>query len=462
MRFCDVGFMGSTVVQTPHLDGLAAQAVVFDHVFSSSPICGPARGTLLTGQYPVTHGAYANDVALPSDGPALGEAFARMGYRTGLIGKWHLAWPPREPGFVPPGPERKGFQFWAAHECDHDYRGGHYFMDTPEPIPFRRYAPKEETDIAIDFMRSTTDQPFLLMLNFGIPHMPIPNHQQTEEEYRALYAAADIPLRPNVPEHARDRATAYLRHYYGMITVLDDQVGRLLAALDALGIADDTIVCFCADHGDMLGSHGLIGLQLPWDECVRVPFVVRWPARVPRARRVSTFVNLADLLPTLLSLCGTAPARHPAGIQGHDHAGVILGADDAGPDTVFLSDTFPCHQRYGHEPWRAVRTRRWLYARYPDRTWLLYDMLDDPYQLRNLRDSAEHQSARGELEGVLNAWLTRLDDSFPDRERLEQDLRKHDPRKLDSVRMAWGQPRSHPPYLMPPIPAQVAEAVSFS
>ena len=432
MRFCDVGFMGNCCVRTPNLDRLAAQGVVVEHAFSSLPICGPARASLLTGQYPATHGVFANDVRLPDAAITLSQTFADSGYRTGFVGKWHLDWPPRRPGFIPPGPARHGFGLWAAHECDHDYHGGSYFRDTPEPIGFRRYAPKEETDSAIDFMGQGGSRPFFLMLAFGIPHMPIPKAPQTEEEYRDLYASVDIPLRSNVPDHAREEAQQYLRHYYGMVTVLDDQMGRLLTTLDELGIANNTIVCFCADHGDLIGSQGIVGLQLPWDECVRVPFAVRWPGHIPVGRRLATFLNLPDVMPTLLSLCGV---EVPTCVQGRCLDRPLLGEAGDEVDSVFLADVFPCHQRYGHEPWRALRTRQWLYARYPDRPWLLYDMDSDPYQSSNRCDSRRHTGVRDELEGLLNTWLAQLDDPFLDRGALGHRLLDANPRAIESVRM---------------------------
>ena len=459
MRFCDVGFMGNGCVRTPNLDRLGAEGVVVEHAFSSLPICGPARATLLTGQYPATHGVFANDIRLPDSAVTLSQTFADNGYRTGFVGKWHLDWPPRKPGFIPPGPARRGFELWAAHECDHDYHGGSYFRDTPEPIPFRRYAPKEETDIAVELMSEGGDRPFFLTLAFGIPHMPIPKAPQTEEEYRDLYASVDIPLRDNVPDYAREEALRYLRHYYGMITVLDDQMGRLLATLDELDIANETIVCFCADHGDLIGSHGVVGLQLPWDECARVPFAVRWPGRIPGGTRVDTFLNLPDVMPTLLSLCGI---EVPSCVQGRDLARPLLGRGGDAAEAAFLGDVFPCHQRYGHEPWRAVRTRQWLYARYADRPWLLYDMANDPYQLSNRCDSPGHTSVREELEGLLNTWLVQLDDPFLDRRTLEERLLRADPRLVESVRMGWQSREAlHPRHLPVPISAELAQDVSF-
>ena len=460
MRFCDVGYVGNATVRTPNLDRLASEGVVYEHAFSSLPICGPARGTLLTGQYPITHGVLANDVRLPDAAVTLSQTYADHGYRTGFIGKWHLEWLPRKPGYIPPGPSRRGFEFWAAHECSHDYQGGTYFRDTPEPIQVTKYAPVEETDVGIEFLSKASDRPFFLVTAWGIPHMPIPRTQQPEEAYRSVYTNAEIPLRENVPDHGRESAVEYMRHYYGMIAVLDDQIGRLLARLDELGIADDTIVCFCTDHGDMIGSHGVTGLQLPWDECVRVPFVIRWPGRIPSGRRLDTFLNLPDVMPTLLSLCGIDV---PPSVEGRDLATCVLARERVDTGSAYLADVLPCHQRYGHEPWRAVRTRRWLYARYPDRPWLLYDLQADPYQLNNLCDSAAHRSVRSKLEDELNAWLARLNDPFLDRMTLKAGLSKTNPRLLESALMTFQRSgKLHPRHLAHPIAAGVARVISFS
>jgi len=137
-------------------------------------------------------------------------------------------------------------------------------------------------------------------------------------------------------------------------------------------------------------------------------------------------------MPTLLSLCGIDV---PSCVQGTDLSQTALHSNGDTPDSVLLADVFPCHQRYGHEPWRAIRTSRWLYARYPDRPWLLYDMAKDPYQIDNLSDSTDHQSARTELDVRLQDWLTKLHDPFEDRMTQETRLQAGNAEVLDSIRM---------------------------
>ncbi|MFO0909402.1 MAG: sulfatase-like hydrolase/transferase [Isosphaeraceae bacterium] len=135
-------------------------------------MCCPARANILTGQYAHANGMIANDLRLRESRTTLAELLADAGYRTGFIGKWHLDGGPRLPGFVPPGPRRQGFQFWAANECDHRHFRPTYFRDTPEPIVENRFEPEVWTDRAIEFLRDAKDQPFFLVVSMGPPHDP--------------------------------------------------------------------------------------------------------------------------------------------------------------------------------------------------------------------------------------------------------------------------------------------------
>lgn len=167
-----LGGMGDPDVRTPNLDRLASQGVLFRNTFANTPVCCPARAIILTGTYAHRNGMVANDLRLRDSETTLAEVFAAHGYRTGFIGKWHLDGGPRLPGFVPPGPRRQGFAFWAANECDHRHFRPTYFRDTDRPLTEGRFEPEVWTDRAIEFLKQAGDRPFFLVVATGPLHDP--------------------------------------------------------------------------------------------------------------------------------------------------------------------------------------------------------------------------------------------------------------------------------------------------
>src|SRR3954470_10211026 len=155
MRGQALGCMGDPDVRTPNLDRLASQGVLFRRTFANTPVCCPARANMLTGKYAHKNGMVANDLRLRETEVTIAEILARAGYRTGFIGKWHLDGGPREPGFVPPGPRRQGFEFWAANECDHRPFNTHYFRDDSNPIPLGKFEAEGCVDRGIEFLEQS-------------------------------------------------------------------------------------------------------------------------------------------------------------------------------------------------------------------------------------------------------------------------------------------------------------------
>lgn len=413
MRGFDMGCAGNDEVSTPHLDRLAAEGVRFDQAVANAPVCTPSRGIMLTGRYPLEHRATLNDLPL-GDVPTIADVLGAQGYRTGYVGKWHLDGVPRT-RFTPPGPRRHGFEYWAAYNCSHQYfRPDKYYLDDPEPVLIDGYEPEVQTDLACAFIRDNADQPFALYLSWGPPHDP---YSQVPEKYRQRYDAQAITHRPNAdvatinPEAHRFDPDRTLADYYAAITALDDQAGRLLDVLDETGTAEDTIVVFTSDHGDMLWSHGMMKKQQPWEESVRIPLIVRWPAGVPAGVVSDALISTVDYVPTLLGLMG-APSLSTA---GSDLSALVRGEDVNGPESAFLMDIRPVDEgaRQGLSEWRGVRTSRYTYAeRLGREPWLLYDNDADPYQLVNLVDDPEHVSVRVELAAELGRWLEVAQDDF--------------------------------------------------
>lgn len=380
---------GDPNVRTPHLDRLAAGGTIVAHACTTDPVCTPARASLLTGRYPHTTGVTRNQIRLPPQEITFAEVLRSRGYATGYVGKWHLDGEDT-PGFVPPGPRRHGFDYWAAFNRGHRYWGSIYFRDSPEPLHQDAYEPDYQTDLALDFIRAHRAHPFCLVLAWGPPHTPL----NPPPQYAALYDAARLQVRPNVPPEEAARARQELVGYYGHCTALDAHVGRLLDELDHVGITGRTLVVFTSDHGDLLGSHGRYRKGSPLEESARVPLLLCWPDGLPAGRRAAAVAASVDLAPTLLSLCGAAA---PPAVQGQDLSPVLRGESQPDGTAVYLEG------RLGRaDEWRAVRTRRHLLAANLDGTTThLYDLQADPYQLRNLAGTPAAAALESDLRGHL-------------------------------------------------------------
>ncbi|MCS5608950.1 MAG: sulfatase, partial [Candidatus Poribacteria bacterium] len=296
------GYAGNPTVKTPHLDRFATESINLTQAVSGYPVCSPARASLLTGQFPLTHGVFVNDVHLDNSTVSIAQAFKQGGYQTSYIGKWHVDGHGRS-NYIPPE-RRQGFEDWKVLECTHNYNQSAYYSgNSDQKLFWDGYDAIDQTKAAEDYIRQhrNSDQPFLLMISWGGPHAP---YQTAPEEYRELYQPENIPLRPNVPAEAAKQAQEDIAGYYAHCTVLDDCMGSLLATIEAEDIQDNTIVVFTSDHGDMLGSQGLIKKQKPWEESIRIPFLLRYPAlfglegqQVPEA-----MIGMQDMMPTLLGL----------------------------------------------------------------------------------------------------------------------------------------------------------------
>ncbi|HXT59776.1 MAG TPA: sulfatase [Pirellulales bacterium] len=405
-----LGYAGDPNVKTPNLDRLAGESANFVRAVSSCPVCCPFRGSLMTGQRPLTHGVFLNDVPLAAEATTIAEVLVGAGYRTGYIGKWHLDGRGRL-SFTPPE-RRQGFQYWKAVECTHDYNNSFYYADAPARQTWQGYDSIAQTRDAEDFIRhhAGRGQPFALFLSWGTPHNP---YETAPEKYRAMYKPENIQLRPNVPDQLKIPARRELAGYYAHCTALDDCVGELWETLKAAGIEENTIVVFTADHGGMLYSQGQVRKQKPWDESIRVPMLFHWPAGIGReGRRLDAAINSEDLMPTLL---GLMKAPIPEQVEGSDLSGYLRGGDKPADDAALITCPSPfgewTRNRGGRE-YRGLRTARYTYVRDLNGPWLLYDNQADPYQLKNLCNEPEHAELQADLDRQLNDKLAKTHDEF--------------------------------------------------
>ncbi len=455
MRYAAMGCTGDQQIRTPHLDRLAAAGVSCRRAVSNIPVCTPARACLMTGRYPLSHTVLTNNSRLPEDLPSLGSILKEQGYATGHIGKWHLSGEAfigatehngYQSGYIPPGELRHGFDYWAVHHCSHSYWSATYYRDEPEPIAVAGWEPDTQTDLAIEFLRERVQAseplrpPFALVVSWGPPHTPF----TSPPEFRAWYDPRRLELRPNVLmppdgfllapelvelEDPEQTLRAWTAEYYGAISSLDHNLGRLLDELDRLGIADDTIVVFTSDHGEMLGSHGQMFKVQPWDESVRIPLLIRYPAALRAGSVIQTPVGLADLLPSLL---GLMRLPSPSGLEGDDLSPLLRGEmpepGDRSVPLLWVCSAVTWGKRWQYlddyrglgapkgfvRPYRGVRTRTHTYVEDRHGPWLLYDDDRDPYQMTNLLSSASRPTVPPELRRELRDWLDRTGDRFED------------------------------------------------
>lgn len=421
MRAQATGYAGDPNVRTPKLDAFARESVNCSTAVSCCPVCSPYRASLMTGQYPHTHGVFVNDVCLSDSATSIAEVFDSAGYDTAYIGKWHLDGHGRS-AFIP-RERRQGFDYWKVLECTHDYNHSPYYGHTPQKLLWQGYDAIAQTQEAVSYLKSRKpgSKPFALFVSWGPPHNP---YETAPKEFKDLYHPDRIVLRPNVPAKVAEASRLDLAGYYAHISALDECFGRIVDAVNASGSAEDTIVVFTSDHGDMLGSQGQIRKQRPWDESILVPFLLRYPQKLGKTSRTITApFNAPDVMPTILGLCDL---RVPSEVEGADLSHLLAEETGHKPHSALIA----CYQPFGEwtrpeggREYRGVRTERYTYVRDLNGPWLLYDNKTDPYQLQNLIVDTELSDLRHSLDKELTARLEVLGDRF---ERGDDYIRRWD------------------------------------
>jgi len=414
LRQCSLGYAGEEDVITPNLDRFARENSYFETAVSISPVCTPYRGSLLTGRAPTSTGLVLNDIALSTDEISIAHAAKAGGYDTAYIGKWHLDGPDRK-AWVPPGSRRQGFDYWVGANFEHNYDNSIYFQDTDNPLVWEGFDAAAQTSHMIEYLKSrNSTKPLCLFLSWGPPHHP---YNVVPGKYLDMYKSEEIRGRPNCPEVPRQD----LQGYYAQTTFLDDQFGKLVQALDELGIRENTILVFSSDHGDMHGSHGLYKKQWPWDECIKVPFLLSYPKAIQPGTVFRFPINAIDVMPTLLGLAGV---NIPETVEGVDLSPYIRGEKDDPPESVMFmnpcsfeigdargEDQYPTY-RGRQMQYRGLRTNRYTYVRTIEGPWLLYDNLTDPYQMNNLIDNKQMNAVQDRLETLLQEHMQRIGDDI--------------------------------------------------
>lgn len=399
--------------RTPNIDRMAATGLNFTNCISVCPLSSPTRASLLTGQYPTTHGIFLNDLHLRDEALTMAEIYKEAGYQTAYIGKWHLDGMGRS-NFTPRA-RRQGFEYWKGLECSHDYNHLLYYEgDSDEKRYWDGYGPYLETADAIQYIRANANKgaPFLLFLAWGAPHFP---HNNAPEDMQQLFIPDSIRLQPNVSEKMREAARKESAGYYAHIAALDKCMGDLQSAIIEAGMSENTIFVFTSDHGEMMGSQGVrpTQKQVPWAESVRVPFLLRYPARFGNKNiRISAPLNTPDILPTLLSLSGIPV---PESVEGEDMTEAIGKPHRMKEKAALIMSVSPS-AAVQKEEYRGIYTSQYTYVETLKGPWLLYDNTNDPMQLNNLSGNPAFSRIQKKMKSSLRAELKKTGDDFKPRE----------------------------------------------
>lgn len=424
-RWDTCGCYGQPQDITPNLDRMAAEGVRFEHAYTCQPVCGPARACLQTGKYATEVGCHVNHRMLPVGERTIAHILAEAGYEVGYLGKWHLAstGPLEGPDDFctrPVPPERRGGyrDFWLAADIleftSHSY-DGHMFDagGNQRDFPPGRYRVDAQTDWAIEYLRTRTgDKPFFLFLSYIEPH-----HQNdhghfegpagSKERFRDFVVPGDlIGMGGDWREEFPD--------YLGCIHSLDENLGRIRAELERLGLTEDTLIIYTSDHGSHFRTRNGEYKRSCHDGCIRVPLIACGPG-FAGGQIVHDLVSLIDLPPTILA---AGEAAVPGHMRGHALQPLVAGTAIHWPEEVFLQIS---ESHCG----RAIRTERWKYSvRAPGKTGqdadsdvytedYLYDLQEDPHERNNLVTSPLHTDLRAELAATLKRRMHEAGEQEP-------------------------------------------------
>jgi N-acetylglucosamine-6-sulfatase len=429
-----LGCYGSAHVRTPNIDRIAAEGVRFQNAFCTTSLCSPSRASILSGLYAHTHGVTNNFTEYPSDLASFPRQLQKAGYATGYIGKWHMGENNDEP--------RPGFDWFVTHKGQGKYFDTEFNLNGKQRQVMKGYYTTVVTDMALAWMkRQPEDKPWCMMLGHKAPHSfytPEEKHAHAFDSVRVPYPASAFQL-DGKPAWIRQRLTTWhgiygplfewrktfpderpeavkdfenmVHGYWGTVLSVDDSMGRLYGWLRESGKLKNTVIVFMGDNGLLEGEHGMVDKRTSHEPSIRIPIVVRDPA-LPRGRVIERQVLTVDVAPSLLERAGAEPL---ANIHGRSWGKLAREGADPGWRSAFF---YMCNyeKQFPYTPnVRSVRTEEWKYTHYPhgdgrpDRHQPeLYDLKNDPAELRNLAAVPEHAGKLAEMKAELVKQMAAL------------------------------------------------------
>ncbi len=450
-------------VHTPNLDKLAKQGVLFTQVCSTFPLSSPHRGMLMTGMYAQTNGLDMNcklgrNQEIDHDIECFTDVLAKADYETAYVGKthWHkteavfdkmgnYVGSTEEPGghsiceydtYIPEGKSRHSNKYWFQHILDNHYNAKAY-SNRPELIGGKadgmtysnqQFTATKEADIVIQYLKNKNgernpDKPFSLIWSINPPHPPYNKLSDCDTTiYNQYYR--DMPVdqllvRKNIdknlmsdsPSNENRTRIMNARIYFSLITAVDREIGRVLQALEETGEADNTIVVFTSDHGELMGSHQMMGKGSIYDESFLVPFIIRYPGKLNH-RLSDLMFSSVDIMPTMLGLMGL-DKMIPSSVMGRNYSdGIATGK--------YKKNAKPSSALFFSGKSKGVRTERYTYEVIQDGTYMLFDNLKDPYQVASLSLESIPAKATLELKTTLGQWLKEAHDKWYSQKTNEQ------------------------------------------
>lgn len=443
-RYHAMGCAREDQAVTPNMDAFAKESLCFENAYSTFPLCTPHRGSLMTGKYPFSIGLWTNcktgleeKLMLKPQEICIGNVLQDSGYETGYIGKWHLDAPEqnftRNPrsgaanwdAYTPPGERRQGFDYWLSYGACDNHLNPHYWTDTEEQIRPGKWSAEYETDKALEYLdgHRKSEKPFALFISYNPPHLP---YELVPERYYEKFRNLSIKWRPNVPEEKRTpEMETIARQYFAAVYGIDEQFGRIVKYLREKEMEENTLVVLSSDHGEMLGSHGLMSKNVWYEEAVHIPLLMRQKNRIPAGKSSVLFAS-PDHMPTLLELLDLPV---PETCQGTSHRETALGKEEMAKEHMFLC-SYPgtpesvsafaalgqTHKAHG---WRGIKTRESTYVitngYMPEekQAEYFYDDKRDPWQIHPRvigRDCREPEILK--LRKLLKEYLEMLGDPF--------------------------------------------------
>jgi arylsulfatase A-like enzyme len=425
---------GNMGYKVPVINRLASQSVIFEHAYCTQPLCTPSRSSMLTGTWPHQNGCVHNNLGLKPEAKTVPELLADSDYRTAYMGKWHLGdeifrqhgfdeWRSIEDGiyesYYSPGRDKN-----ARSTYDHFLRSLGYKPNNKGNTFDRKFAaelPLEQTKAsylateASKFIYENRQQPWLLYVSFLEPHPPqtsVLNDLHTDAEAPLPKNYPGIPTTPEPDSYKCDRQRTAMdqsgfqkvaRNYAGMCSVVDQALGRILWMLEVTVQAENTIVVYTADHGDMLGSHSLLDKQVMYEESIRVPHLLRVPFRGQRETRIAQPVSHIDIVPTLMELLG----QKVSGLAGRSLVPILEGRRP--PEDVFLEWTEAGNDADGSKcPIPSGRTvvssDGYKLVLYNAGQSTLFDRSKDPLEMSNVFGRRQYAGVQARLTKSIAKW----------------------------------------------------------
>ncbi|MBC3758686.1 sulfatase [Hyunsoonleella sp. SJ7] len=441
-RQASLGFLNEDPVYTPNLDKLAKEGVFFSEAVSNNPLCSPYRAMLMTGRYSLSTGVVENCNSqrtefgnyLKKSEVCISDVLVANGYSAGYVGKWHLDGPEPTPPDVKrvwdtwcPPDRRHGFSFWYAYGTHNRHNAPYYWTTNAkedEKTYIKKWSAEHEADVIIDYLDITENQrkskePFALFWSINPPHTPF---TQVPERYKKRYEGMDykeVLNRPNVQfkdnyelkrgDHGVEKRLNQAKDYFASVNGVDDQIGRVIKKLKEKGLYENTIIVFSADHGEMLGSQGLMHKNVWFKEAYDIPFIVHYPKKL-KPKTEDLLISVPDYMPTLLGLMDLK-TEIPKAVEGVDYSDVFFDKEVIRPEKqlYFAGKSFASKGDA-----RGFRTKDYTYAvvkhENGDKFHYLYHDAEDPYQMTNIW--GENAELDHKMETELTELLTSMNDPW--------------------------------------------------